>query len=115
MADEVQILANKTRVYESANLPVTAYFRTRSTAAADTPADVSYRVHCITTNQEVLGWTSVSPASSVAITLSGASTDIQEDHNEYEIKELHVRGDAGASDESRGRFQYRVINLRGTE
>ena len=113
MADQVEIVANKDRVLEGSNLPVTAYFRTRSSAAADTPDNVYYRVHCLTTNQEITAWTSVSAASSVSITLSGANTDIKDKANRYERKQIQVAGDKDLSNESRGALVYTVENLSG--
>lgn len=112
MADRVEVLADKDHVLEGGSLPVTIYFRL--SGAADTPADVAYRVQCLTTNQEVTAWTSLSAASSVALTLSGANTDIQDASNKRERKQLQIKADADASDESRGSWIYTVRNLQGT-
>ena len=111
MADTVAIVANKDHVLESGSLTATAYFRL--SGAADTPADVWYRVQCLTTNQELTGWTSVSAASSVSITLSGVNTDIKDASNKYERKQLQVSADMDASDEVRGALVYTVENLAG--
>lgn len=113
MADTVKVVGQKDHVLEGGSLPVTVYFRLAG--AADTPADVYYRVHCLTTNQEVTPWTSVSPDSSVSLTLSGANTDMKDPSNNYERKQLQIKADVDASDEVRGQWVYRVENLRGTE
>lgn len=115
MASQVEIVANKNHVLEGGSLPLTIYFRDRETAAADVPANVSYRVQCLATKQEITPWTTLSASASVALTLSGLNTDIRDACNYYEKKSLQVKADSGASDEVRGQFVYTVENLWGTE
>jgi len=111
--DQVEIQLPKTRVKEGDNFTATVYFRTRATKAAATPTTVRYKVDCLKTRQTVLDWTSVSPASSVSLTIPATVNAIQDDTNDIERKQILVQADAGLSTQSTGRTIYQVENIYG--
>lgn len=61
-------------------------------ALADT---LSYRIDCLTTGKEVLGWTDLTPATSVAINVPGALNAIVDNNNRLERKQMVVKAVTG--------------------
>lgn len=114
MSDQVAIQIEKTKLLEGSGLTASVVFRVRSTSAADTPTSVRYRIDCLTSRTTVKDWTSVTPGSSVTITVTGAENEIIDDGNTYEWKQLTVEGDTGLSDQMRGSRQWRIENLYGS-
>lgn len=113
MADQIEIQIAKTRWQEGTGFTATAYFRNRADSSADTPASIKYRIDCLTTGRAIKDWTTVTPGTSVEIAVTGSENAIQDDCNDYEVKQLTVQSDAGASDQCRGRKTWRVENLYG--
>lgn len=114
MADQISIQLPKTTWQEGSAFTATAYFRTRSSSAASTPTTVKWRLDCLTTKTEIVDWTTVSAASNVSISISGANNAIQSDANDYEVKQLTVMADDGLSTQHRKSVIYRVENLYGS-
>lgn len=114
MADQIEIQIPKTRIQEGSGFTATAYFRIRSTSAADTPSAVRYRLDCLTTKTQIADWTSASAASSVAISVTATHNAIIDDCNDYEWKQLTVESDNGASNQMRKTVRWRVENLYGS-
>lgn len=112
MADQVEIRLAKTRINEGSGFVATAYFRNREAATSDTPASIRYRIDCLTTCQQILGWTTGAPGASLAIQVTGAQNAIQSECNDYEVKQLTVESDTGAADQCRGTAEWRVTNIR---
>lgn len=108
--DQIAISIPKTRWKEGSAFTATAYFRNRSTAAADAPDAARYRVDCLTTRRTLLDWTALSPASSVSISIPTSFNAIQSGANRYEIKQLTVE----ATDECVESIEWRVENLYGS-
>lgn len=113
MADQIAIQLAKTRWKEGSAFMATAYFRTRSTAAADTPSSVKYRIDCLTTGKVLADWTTVSAASNVSISITATHNAIQDQSNRYERKQLTVASDVDAADQHRETAEWRVENIRG--
>lgn len=113
MADQIAIQIPKTRWFEGSAFTATAYFRTRSTAAADTPDAVKYRIDCLTTGKVIQDWATVSPDESVSINITAAHNAIQCDSNRTERKQLTVSSDPDASDQHRGVVVWKVENIHG--
>lgn len=113
-ADVIAISIPETRVNEGSSFTATAAFRTRSTAAATTPTTVHYRIDCMTTGTELSALTSVSAASSVSLSITGTHNAIQNDGNDYEVKQLTVVTDSGLSTQQTEAVQWRVENLYGS-
>jgi hypothetical protein len=112
MSDQIAIQIEKTKLLEGSGFAASVRFRLGT--AADTPASVRYRIDCLTTRTTVKDWTTVSPASSVTVTVTGAENEIIDDANTYEWRQLTVEADTGLSDQYRGSRQWRVENLYGT-
>lgn len=92
----------------TAYLTVTFFDKTKQ---PETPASVSYSVHCMTTNTVVRGSTSLSAASAVEITLTPADTTIINPSNAFERKRVTVEATYGAADAVRDQFDFLVVNL----
>jgi hypothetical protein len=114
MADQIAIQLPKTKWREGSAFTATAYFRTRSTAAADTPASVKYRIDCLTTCTELADWTTVSAASNVSIAITATHNAIQNECNKTELKQLTIASDFEAVDQHRESVVWTVENLYGS-
>lgn len=99
---------------EGSALTVVAKFWDDSTETwtAITPTTVKYRLDNADGSQ-ITDWTTVSPASSVTISLTGAQNTIVSDCRDYETKQLTVKADDGLSTQFQSTFTYRVRNLVG--
>jgi hypothetical protein len=101
---------------ERSVLIATANFFT-DTWAASTPTNASYRVDRINDAsdeaQELLGWTALTPATSVAITITAAQNAIQCDYERVERRQLTVKADDGLATQTQQVLRYGVKNLAG--
>ena len=113
MADQVSISLPKTNVLEENAFPVTAFFRTRSTKASSVPTTIRYRIDCLKSGEVVRDWTSVSAAASVTINILAADTQIRNDSNRFERKQIIVQADSGLSGQVSGKAVFRVRNMQG--
>ena len=95
---------------EGSVFDATVYFRNSSDAAA-TPTTVHYRVDCLATGKEVTDWTSVTPGTSVTITLSTTHNAIEDKANMVEKKQLVVMSDKDLSTQTRDQAIWRVRNI----
>lgn len=112
--DQIALQIQETRWNEGSAFSITANFRTRSTGAADTPTNVYWRLDCLTTGAELADWTSASAASSVTLSITPTHNAIQNDGNDYEVKQLTVAADYGLSTQYVEAIQWRVDNLFGS-
>ena len=100
------------KVQERSSMAVTARFRDR--AAADvTPTNVSYRLDSAEGNWgncELLGWTSGTPGTTLAITITPEQNRILNDARALETRYLTVASDKGLSTEYRETLRYQVRN-----
>lgn len=106
---------SRNRVQEGSALTITAKFwtDTSETWTAQTPTTIHYRIDCLTTGAEILGWTSIAAATSATISVTGAQNVIQSDHNEWETKQVTVKIDTGLSTQYQEAMTYEVRNLSG--
>lgn len=81
--------------------------------SATVPTTLKYRVDCLTTEQAIKAWTTLTPAAEVSISVTGAENAIRNDANAYEDKQVVVISDEGLGTEQRQDFRYRVKNLFG--
>jgi hypothetical protein len=112
--DQIAIGFPKTIVREGSAFTATASFRNRATAAAATPSTVHTRLDCLTTGIELEGFTSVSPASSVSIAVTGTHNAIQNAGNRTEVKQLTVVTNRGLSTQCVEAKTWTVENLLGS-
>jgi hypothetical protein len=114
VADQIELVIPRPVVQEGSSFTATAAFRTRSTSAASTPTTIKYRVDCLSTETELAGWTTVTPASSVSIAITGTHNATQSDANDVETKQLTVMADEGLDTQVRQAVRWRVENLFGS-
>jgi hypothetical protein len=112
--DMIALQIPKTRVKEGSAFTATAYFRTRSTAAATTPTTIHYRLDCLTTGAELADWTSVSAATSASLSITGTHNSIQSNGNDSEVKQLTVVTDKDLATQYREAVTWAVENLYGS-
>lgn len=98
--------------HERSAFTATAYFRD-SSDAADTSTTVDYRIDDLTTNTVIAGWTSATPGTSVAITITPTQNRMINNGNKWERRQITVSSDRGLSTETRDIVQYKVINTGG--
>ena len=82
------------------------------TNTAVTPTTLRYRVDCKTTGKDLVGWTSVTPSTSVTITIPASANDIQNNRNQYEVKEITIEADAGTDNAFQDNALWKVRNLQ---
>jgi len=111
--DQAEIVLPKTKWIEETSFLATAYFRTRSTKAAATPTTVHYRVDDLQTGKELTDWTSVTPGTSVTISITPTHNEIQDDAAHFERKQLIVQADQGLSTQFNAKAIWQVENLHG--
>lgn len=111
--DQIAIQSSQRTVKERSSLTVTASFRNRATAAAVTPTNVYYRLddqdNCL-----IRDWTSATPGTTAAITLSAADNAIQNGARTIEKRILSVMTDRGLSTQYADTFTYELENLPWT-
>ena len=78
-----------------------------------TPADMDYRIDCLTSGEEIRGWTTLVPAESVSIAITGSDNRIVASTHSREIRQLVVRYTDALGNTQKSQAQYRVDNLQG--
>lgn len=109
--DQVSIRLPRPNVKEGSAFTATAYFRDRATAAASAPSTAKYRIDCLTTEKEIKGWTTLTPAASISISIVAADNAIQDESNAYEIRRLTVAGNPDLTTQVRETADWMVTNL----
>ncbi len=99
-------------VNERSTAYVEVAFTDRSGVAA-IPATVTYSIKCKTTGAAIKTNVSVTPATTVTITLDAADNAIQSASNQSEEKLLTVKASYGAADECNAEYSWRVRDLSG--
>jgi hypothetical protein len=112
--DQVTVKIPRLSVREGSAFTATAYFRDRATAASSTPTSAKYRVDCLTTRKQLTDWTALTPAGSIEIAMAGTHSDIQDDSNQYERKQLTVAGDYGLATQVMETATWQVVNAFGS-
>lgn len=97
---------------ERSAFTATVYFRD-SSDAADTPTTVHYRVDDLTTDTNITGWTSVTPGTSVNITITPTENRMIYNRNKWERRQLTVSSDKGLTTETRDIIQFKIMNTGG--
>lgn len=112
-ADQIEILLPKSRVPEESAFTLTVYFRDRSTGLAATPNTIEYQVDDLTTQSPLITWTSVTPATSVTITIPSTVNQIKQNSSHYERKQILVQTDRLLSTKSSNSAIWQVKNVFG--
>lgn len=108
--DQIAIQSAQRKVTELSTLALTASCRNRATAAAATPTNAYYRVDDGTGSQ-IRDWTSLTPSSSLSITLAATDNAMRNCLLEVETRIVTVMTDRGLSTQYADSFQYEVTNL----
>jgi len=99
------------RYKERSGFSTTAYFRDDS-GASTVPTTVHYRVDDINSKTNITGWTAISAAASVTVTITPTENKMVNNGNN-ERRQLTVAADKGLSTESRDTLEWKVENIRG--
>lgn len=97
---------------EKSSFTLSAYFRDDANAA-DTPATVEYRIDCLSTNKNILAWTSVTPGENVSITVKPSENAIQNEGHRKERKQITVAADRNTDTETRDTAIWICENIEG--
>ena len=101
----------KTEVLEGSSFTGIVYFRTGS--SSDTPSTAKYRVDCLTTGKNLTAWTSLTPSTSVNISVTATENAIQDANNKTETKQLTVAADPDTASQTRSMAIWKVKNIQG--
>ena len=86
---------------------------TDQTGAPATPSTITYSTKCLSTGIAIKTNVSVTPASSIVITLDALDSAIQNTLNDIEEKLLTVNAVFNVNDESHDEYHWFVKNLSG--
>jgi len=102
-------------INEGNSFTATAYFRNASTGAAEAPTtNVKYRLDNVSTGQQILDWTSATPASEVSISITSAHNKIlSRQAHKQEIVQLVVAADRGETSANYSTIQWKINNVFG--
>lgn len=78
-----------------------------------TPTTLRYRIDCKTTHTEVLGWTTLTPATEAQIYLTDEQTKVLNRRNASERKVITVQADAGLSTAFTSYQEFFVRRIEG--
>ena len=81
--------------------------------APTTPDTLEYRIDCLTTQTEILGWTSVTPYETTEILITATQNRVIDQANPEEVKQVTVKA-TGSDGPVLQVERYRVENLFGT-
>lgn len=99
------------KVKEGSSFTAIAYFRSGKSSA--TPSTAKYRIDCLTSGTILQDWTTLTPATSVNISVTSTHNAIQHGSNRIEKKQLTIAADPGGSTETRDVATWVVENIGG--
>lgn len=77
-----------------------------------TPTTARYKVTDCKTKDVMVNWTTLTPASTMEITIPGSVNTIKSDCNRLERKVVTLNTDNGLSTQHYAEYSYRIKNLR---
>ena len=101
---------------KSVNEGGTLYFTVKFYNVSDelfAPTAVQYRIDCLTTGSEARDWTSVTPATSVTLAVTGDDNQIFNELNAREVRQMVVKYTDLSGNDQHSQIQWRVDNLQG--
>lgn len=108
-ANAIYLSTPTRKINERSSMVVTARFRDRASNADVTPTNVYYSLfNC--DGYEITGWTSLTPGTTVSVTLSPTQNEIRNGTRALEAKYITFAADYGLSTEYRETFRYEVRN-----
>ena len=99
------------QVNERSTAYLTVTFKDKA-GAAQQPTAASYRIDDVATGTEIRADTSLTPGTSVEITLTTADNAILSPRLEVEKHVVTVTGTYGENDAVRAQYVYEVVNLQ---
>lgn len=105
----------------SAFSAIASYFDDSSDVwSAATPTSARYRIDKVNGSEpdcweSILGWTTLTPATSNTITVTGAQNAIVNDYARSETHQLTITANAGLSTQFQETYRFSVQNLAGVE
>jgi hypothetical protein len=86
--------------------------------SASTPTTADYRIDRIKVGepgywQEIVGWTTLTPAASISIPITSNDNAVQCNYARDEQRQVTVRANSGLSTQTEVTYRYRVKNLAG--
>jgi len=78
---------------------------------AATPTTLVYQIDCVTTSTAITAETSLTPGTSVEITITPTENAMIDQANAFEEREVTVTAGYGANDQIIEVFCYRLLNL----
>jgi hypothetical protein len=77
------------------------------------PITARYRIDCLSSGQEVRGWTELTPAQSIDIAVTPSDNAIKDSRNSVERKQIVVQSNYGTESQSVQDSEWEVKNLQG--
>lgn len=88
------------------------------TWVAAIPTTAKYRVDRISNNpgcsSEVVGWTTLTPATSISIPITAANNAVQCTYAYQEPRQITVKANDALSTQVEETYRYNIVNLAGT-
>lgn len=108
------------RVNEQSAFTLIASFfdDTNDTWATSNPTTAKYRIDRIASNPgcalEVVGWTTLTPATSISIQITATNNAILNNYSFCEPRQITVKANDALSTQYEQTYRYDVVNLAGT-
>ena len=100
------------KVLERSSFTTSAEFRD-SAHADDAPTTAHYRIDDLTTGQNILDWTALTPAASISITVKSSENRMLSSAHVTERRQITVAADKGTDGETRDTAIWEVENIGG--
>jgi hypothetical protein len=100
------------RVVEGSSFPITASFFDENFAPV-TPASVRYRIDCVSTGTELLGWTEAPVATTLVVSAASTHNRIISTRNLLETKAITVECEFGTPNQFSDEYRWSVRNIPG--
>ncbi|HLA60917.1 MAG TPA: hypothetical protein VK626_01605 [Nitrospiraceae bacterium] len=112
-ADSITFTTNSQKIVEGSTVVITARFRNQASSADVTPTNVNYRLDEPVSRCVIQDWTSLTPGTSVPITLTTDNNRVRNCLAPVERRQLIVASDKGLTTEYRDVYLYDIKNLPG--
>lgn len=108
---DVYLYNEKVDAKEGASFTMTA--RARSSNSSTTPTTARYRIDCLTSGQNIKGWTALTPSASMSISITPTDNALKDAGRDYEYRQVTVEVDTNLSSQNRDITVYRLDNIQG--
>jgi hypothetical protein len=113
-----KLVASRTPERSAFTLTASFFDDTADTWTASTPTTADYRIDRVRSGDpscydEVRAWTTLTPATSIAIAITATDNVISDDDSREERRQVTVRANAGLATQYQGTKLYSVANVAG--